>query len=200
MTDPLLCHAALARHGLRARRLTPLAANVARVDAVDGRRYALRCTRLGDRAFGNVPLELAWTAALRADTDVRPPKALPGLDGQLVQEVAVLGAPETHDCVLSEWVPPGPELARRLTPATHVGSERSPLASTPTPSASGHRRIWPSAASIGWSATASATSCSTTTIRALAGVARADALGRRRPGAERRSALAAGRRGHAGSV
>ena len=33
MTDPFLCHAALARHGLRARRLTRLAPHVTRVDA-----------------------------------------------------------------------------------------------------------------------------------------------------------------------
>src|SRR5262245_54194385 len=116
MTVPLLCHAALARHDLRARRLSSLSANVTRVDADDGRRYALRCTPRADRAFGNIPLELAWTAALRASTDLRPPRALDGLDGQLVQDVEVPGAVGPHDCVLFEWVP-GPELSQRLNPA-----------------------------------------------------------------------------------
>jgi Ser/Thr protein kinase RdoA (MazF antagonist) len=115
MTDPFLCHAALARHGLRARRLTPLAAHVTRVDADDGQRYALRCRPRADRVFGNIPLELAWTAALRAQTEIRPPRARPGLDGQPVQEVGAPAADDRFDCVLFEWIP-GAELGRRLTP------------------------------------------------------------------------------------
>jgi Ser/Thr protein kinase RdoA (MazF antagonist) len=114
MNDTSLCDAALARYGVRARRLRPLAAAVARVDADDGRRYALRCRPRADRVFGNIPLELAWTAALRADTGIRPPEPLPGADGALIQEVAAPETGEPHDCVLFEWVP-GPELSRRLS-------------------------------------------------------------------------------------
>jgi Ser/Thr protein kinase RdoA (MazF antagonist) len=106
--------AALGRYGLVPRRLRRLAADVVSVDATDGRRYALRCRPAADRVFGNIPLELTWTAALRADTDLEPPVPVPGLDGQLVQMVAAAGA-ETCDCVLFEWIP-GVELAQRLTP------------------------------------------------------------------------------------
>ncbi len=86
-----------------------------RVDADDGRRFALRSRPRSDRVFGDVPLELAWTAALRRDTDIEPPEPVPGLDGGLVQEVDPPGAPEPCDCVLFNWVP-GTELAKRLTP------------------------------------------------------------------------------------
>jgi Ser/Thr protein kinase RdoA (MazF antagonist) len=116
MSNQLLCLAALARYGRQPRRLRPLAADVTRADADDGRRYALRCRPRADRAFGNIPLELAWTAALRAETEVRPPVPVPGLDGQLVQELVLAGAADAYDCVLFEWIP-GPELADRLTPA-----------------------------------------------------------------------------------
>jgi Ser/Thr protein kinase RdoA (MazF antagonist) len=109
-----LLPSALARYGLATRRISPLARAVVRVDADDGRAYALRCTPASGRAFGDIPLELAWTAALRRDTDVQPPEALPGLDGALVQEVAVPGG-EPHDCVLFEWLP-GVGLGERLTP------------------------------------------------------------------------------------
>jgi Ser/Thr protein kinase RdoA (MazF antagonist) len=107
--------AALERYGVRPRRLRPLAAAVVRVDADDGRTFALRCRPHSDRTFGDIPLELAWTAALRRETDVRPPEPVPGLDGAPVQDVAVPEAPEPHDCVLFRWIP-GPVLAERLTP------------------------------------------------------------------------------------
>ena len=107
--------AALGRYGLRPRRLHRLAAAVVRVDADDGRRYALRCTPRSGRAFGDIPLELAWIAALRRETDVDPPEPVPGLDGGLVQDVRVPETPEPYDCVLFRWIP-GVELAERLTP------------------------------------------------------------------------------------
>ena len=100
---------------MRARRLRPLAAQVFRVDADAGQTYALRTRPQSDRAFGNIPLELAWTAALRRDTDVDPAEPLPGLDGQLVQEVSTPGAVLPYDCVLFHWIP-GADLAERLTP------------------------------------------------------------------------------------
>jgi Ser/Thr protein kinase RdoA (MazF antagonist) len=111
-----LAHAALGRYGVRSRRLRRLAAQVVRVDAVDGSAYALRCRPWADRAFGDVPLELAWTAALRRDTDLEPPEPVPGHDGALVQEVAVPEGAGPHDCVLFRWIP-GVELGERLTPA-----------------------------------------------------------------------------------
>src|SRR5919198_1278007 len=105
MNDLSLCDAALARYRVRARRLRPLTDAVTRVDADDGRTYALRCRPRADRAFGAIPLELAWTAALRSDTGIRPPEPLSGADGALVQEVSAPGTGEPHDCVLFEWLP-----------------------------------------------------------------------------------------------
>jgi Ser/Thr protein kinase RdoA (MazF antagonist) len=119
MTAEALLLAALRRYGVAARRWRPLADHVVRVDAQDGpqdgRAFALRCRPHSDRAFGDIPLELAWTAALRRDTDIEPPEPVPGLDGALVQKVTVPELPEPHDCVLFRWIP-GVELAERLTP------------------------------------------------------------------------------------
>ena len=109
-----LHYAALARYGLTPRRVRPLARAVVRVDVDGGRSYALRCRPRSGRAFGDIPLELAWTAALRRETDLGPPAALPGMDGALIQEVRDPGG-DPHDCVLFEWLP-GIELAHRLTP------------------------------------------------------------------------------------
>jgi Ser/Thr protein kinase RdoA (MazF antagonist) len=114
VTAEALVRAALRRYGVRPRRLRPLAAEVVRVDAGDGQAFALRCRPRSGRVFGDIPLELAWTAALRRDTDIRPPEPVPGLDGALVQDVAAPGVPEPYDCVLSRWIP-GPTLADRLT-------------------------------------------------------------------------------------
>src|SRR5262245_42431310 len=85
MDTEAACLAALGRYGIRPRRLRRLAADVVRVDAEDGRTFALRCRPRSDRAFGDIPLELAWTTALRRDTDIEPPEAVPGLDGALVR-------------------------------------------------------------------------------------------------------------------
>jgi Ser/Thr protein kinase RdoA (MazF antagonist) len=106
--------AALRRYGVRPRRIRPLAADVVRVDADNGRTFALRCRPRSDRAFGDIPLEIAWMAALRSDTNIRPPEPVPGLDGALIQDVQVPEAQEPCDCVLFGWMP-GPTLAARLT-------------------------------------------------------------------------------------
>ncbi|HEV8634613.1 MAG TPA: hypothetical protein VG370_10310 [Chloroflexota bacterium] len=82
-----LVRTALARYGVRPRRLRRLAAQVVRVDADDRRTFALRFRPHSDRVFGNIPLELAWMAALRRDTDLEPPEPVPGLDA-----APVLGA------------------------------------------------------------------------------------------------------------
>jgi Ser/Thr protein kinase RdoA (MazF antagonist) len=52
--------------------------------------------------------------ALRRDTDIGPPAALPGLDGALAQEVAAPDG-DRYDCVLFAWLP-GVELSERVTP------------------------------------------------------------------------------------
>lgn len=114
MTAEALVRAALQQYGVRPCRVRPLAAEVVRVDADDGRTFALRCRPRSGRVFGDIPLELAWTAALRRETDIRPPEPVPGTDGHLIQDVAVPEAPEPHDCVLFRWIP-GPALADRLT-------------------------------------------------------------------------------------
>jgi Ser/Thr protein kinase RdoA (MazF antagonist) len=114
VTAEALIHAALRRYGLHARRLRHLASEVVRLDATDGHRYALRCRPRSGRVFGDIPLELAWTAALRRDTELRPPEPVPGLDGALIQDVAASDDAHPHDCVLFRWIP-GPLLAERLT-------------------------------------------------------------------------------------
>ena len=106
---------ALGRYGLYPRRLHRLAGAVVRVDADDGRRYALRCTLRSDRTFGDIPLELAWIDALRRETTIEPAEPVPGLDGGLMQDVEVPETPEPYDCLLFRWIP-GVELAARLTP------------------------------------------------------------------------------------
>ena len=106
--DTPLAHAALARFGVHPRFLKRLAEDVLRVDAEDGKSFALRMRPIADRVFGNIPLELAWMAALRSETLVEPPESVPGLDGAAVQEV------DGNDCVLFRWIP-GVELAKRLT-------------------------------------------------------------------------------------
>jgi Ser/Thr protein kinase RdoA (MazF antagonist) len=73
----------------------------------------LRCTPASDRAFGDIPLELAWTAALRRDTELEPAEAIPGVDGALVHEVAGPTG-EPYDCVLFRWLP-GRQLGARPT-------------------------------------------------------------------------------------
>ena len=109
-----LVAAALRRFDVRARRVRPLAAQVVRIDAEDGRTFALRCRLRSERVFGDIPLELAWTAALRRETGVRPAEPVPGIDGRPLQAVALPEAPEPYDCVLFRWIP-GPPLADRLT-------------------------------------------------------------------------------------
>jgi hypothetical protein len=58
------------------------------------------CRPRSDRVFGDIPLECAWTAALRRDTDVAPREPVPGLEGAPVQQATVSDLPEAHDCVL----------------------------------------------------------------------------------------------------
>src|SRR5438128_5587862 len=101
---------AAARYGLRPRQVRQLARHVVRLDADDGQRYALRCTPIAARSFGDVGLELAWTEALRRETDVEPPEAVPGADGELVQLVDAEHG--EYDCVLFRWLP-GVELKQR---------------------------------------------------------------------------------------
>lgn len=108
MTAQQLVLSALRRYGVGARRLRPLADRVVRVDGDDGRTFALRCRPRSDRVFGDIPLELAWMGALRAETEIEPPEPVPGLVGSILEEV------DGHDCVLFRWIP-GAELAERLS-------------------------------------------------------------------------------------
>ncbi len=58
-----------------------------RIDAPDGRRHILRLHRPGYQSLAAVQSELAWVSALR-DTGMPLPKALPGRNGDLVQQAA----------------------------------------------------------------------------------------------------------------
>lgn len=57
-----------------------------RVDAPDGAAYSLRVHRPEYQSRLNIESELAWLQALRRDTDLPVPAAVPGADGRLLQQ------------------------------------------------------------------------------------------------------------------
>lgn len=72
---------------------TPVLINVSenhtfRIDGVDGTRHILRLHRPHYQSRTAISSELAWLRALAATTDIPVPKPLPGVDGELFQEVA----------------------------------------------------------------------------------------------------------------
>jgi Ser/Thr protein kinase RdoA (MazF antagonist) len=71
----------------------------------------LRVHRLGYHTEQEIASELAWMDALRAEAEVRTPRALPAADGQRVVTVAEDSGPARH-CVRFEFLPgtePGAE-------------------------------------------------------------------------------------------
>ena len=85
-------------------RLVNLSENATyRVDAPDGRAWALRIHREGYHSDTAIRSELAWMTALRADGVVATPVPVPGRDGALVQKVAHPAMPRPRNTVLSDW-------------------------------------------------------------------------------------------------
>jgi Ser/Thr protein kinase RdoA (MazF antagonist) len=102
-----LARLALPRWGLAPTttvRLVNLTENATfRVDDEDGETFALRIHRDGYHETEDVRSELAWLMALRRDGVVTTPVPVPGLDGQLIQHLALPSMANPRKIVLSRW-------------------------------------------------------------------------------------------------
>jgi Ser/Thr protein kinase RdoA (MazF antagonist) len=73
-----------------------------RIDTPAGERWALRVHREGYHSKNGIASELAWIRALREGSNVVTPVPVKGLDGELIQTVAVSGI-KPRNVVLFEW-------------------------------------------------------------------------------------------------
>jgi Ser/Thr protein kinase RdoA (MazF antagonist) len=108
----LLGETALASYAIRPTKLVPLAHmenTTFRVDTPSGHRFVLRIHRTTGspvhppRNFTEVRSEIMWLSALRRETDLAAPEAVPAADGSLVTVAEVEGVPEPRICVLFLW-------------------------------------------------------------------------------------------------
>lgn len=77
---------------------------VFRIDAQDGRRYALRVgARWRLHTDGVADVEAAWAAALAHDTDLRPPQVVRSRRGAASVWATADGVPGARECVLFTW-------------------------------------------------------------------------------------------------
>jgi Ser/Thr protein kinase RdoA (MazF antagonist) len=67
-----------------------------RVDLPDGGRFVLRVHRPGYQSAASIGSELAWLAALRAETSLPVPRPLAGRDGLPLQRLRLPGEAERH--------------------------------------------------------------------------------------------------------
>jgi Ser/Thr protein kinase RdoA (MazF antagonist) len=74
-----------------------------KVEAPDGRRWALRIHREGYHSRNAIASELAWLMALRESGVVTTPRPVRGLDGELIQDVRHPRMGRPRHIVLSEW-------------------------------------------------------------------------------------------------
>lgn len=101
----------LARQALDAYDLTgiqtvPLAVHsntLFKVTAAEGV-FVLRVSVPEQRTLAEIQSELAWLAALRRDTALVVPEAVPARSGAAVVTVAAPGIPEPRHCVLFHWI------------------------------------------------------------------------------------------------
>lgn len=80
--------------------------------APGGFRSVLRLHRAGYHSRRAIECELAWAAALRTDTGLATPVAIPGRNGETIQSAAAPGLPELRHMVMFEFLPgaaPGPD-------------------------------------------------------------------------------------------
>jgi Ser/Thr protein kinase RdoA (MazF antagonist) len=68
-----------------------------KVEAPDGRKWALRIHRVGYHSKAAIASELAWLMDLRAQSVVATPRPVKGIDGEIIQQVA------GRFVVLSDW-------------------------------------------------------------------------------------------------
>jgi Ser/Thr protein kinase RdoA (MazF antagonist) len=111
----------LDRYGLRGRATLRLLRHehntTFRVDA-DGERFVLRINRAGVHRRETIASEMAWLAALRADTALGVPTPVAATDGALVVSVRDAGGADRHGVLLA-WQR-GRFVDERLIP-THLG-------------------------------------------------------------------------------
>lgn len=90
-----------------------------RLDAVDGRRLALRVNTNSHSTPENIAAQLAWCRAITAQTDVRVPDPVAAPDGRLVVEVdsPEVGCPV--QVVANSWLE-GPDVVRCSVEQAHA--------------------------------------------------------------------------------
>ncbi len=76
-------------------------------DPDGGNRCALRVHRTGYQTEKSISSELQWMDALRK-AGIQTPKPITGVDGKLVQTVAVQGVPEPCHCSALSWIDGNP--------------------------------------------------------------------------------------------
>ncbi len=109
---------ALAQHALEVRSLRLLNHGyntTFRVDTASGDRFALRLNTSSNRTPAMIAAEIAWQAAIAADTDVRVPRPQANRDGALVTHVECPHVGRTLAAVLYSWLP-GRDLGDDATP------------------------------------------------------------------------------------
>jgi Ser/Thr protein kinase RdoA (MazF antagonist) len=74
-----------------------------KVEAPDGRRWALRINRDGYHSLAAIRSELAWAMNLRASGVVTTPMPVKGHDGEIIQQVAHARMPRPRNIVLFAW-------------------------------------------------------------------------------------------------
>ena len=74
-----------------------------KVEAADGRRWALRIHRDGYHSKTAIASELAWLMALRRTGVVTTPAPVKGLDGEIIQQAAHGGMIRPRNIVLFDW-------------------------------------------------------------------------------------------------
>jgi len=74
-----------------------------KVEAPDGRRWALRVHRDGYHSKTAIASELSWLIDLRTSGVVATPTPIPGRDGELIQVVGHKRLPRPRHVVLSAW-------------------------------------------------------------------------------------------------
>ncbi len=81
---------------------------IVRVESGDGRHFALRIQRPGQRTPREIRSELWWLSRLAADTDLGAPEPIPNRCNDMLTTVRVGGEVTEHHAVLFSWVPGQP--------------------------------------------------------------------------------------------
>ena len=114
-------------------------------DAGSGKRYVLRVHRPGYQTPASIRSELAWMAALR-EAGVDTPAALPGVDGEWVQSVAIDAIAAPFDCDVLYWiegVPPGEtDLAETYRLVGSINAKMHRHVQGWTPPGDFERQVW----------------------------------------------------------